>query len=451
MAEIQLRIDQLALDTENPRITHSQSQREALQKVVKDQKTKLIRLAESIVQHGLNPINRMMVLKVSDRPKRFIALEGNRRVTALMLLNNPAAMTDIEAPGGMQRSFERLSSKFAKSTVEPIRCYEVRSRDEGRYWIELQHNGEDEGRGIVAWKPIVSARFRSREPAIQAFDMVMEHGGFSEDEIEAIKSGFSLTTLRRLIEDAKVQDLIGVSVKNGVLTHKIDPAEVIKPLRKMVVDIHSKKVDSRAFNKSQQMVDYVSGFRKGEKPDLTKTTAERPVEAIETREVTRAGRAAVAAASRKSPSPADRKTIVPKKCPINVTDNRISEIYRELQVLKLDEARNAVAVLLRVFLELSIDHFIESNGGSLEFALPNGQKKFKSLEKKLAEVMATLVKIGVPRAHFAAIERSINVKTSPLYMDLLHLYVHDRFATPNPSELTAAWDHAQPLFEKIWP
>jgi hypothetical protein len=56
----------------------------------------------------------------------------------------------------------------------------------------------------------------------------------------------------------------------------------------------------------------------------------------------------------------------------------------------------------------------------------------------------------VPRAHFAAITRSLSVKTSPMNIDLFHLYVHDRFATPSPSELTAAWDHAQPLFEKIW-
>jgi hypothetical protein len=40
---------------------------------------------------------------------------------------------------------------------------------------------------------------------------------------------------------------------------------------------------------------------------------------------------------------------------------------------------------------------------------------------------------------------------SPMNIDLFHKYVHDRFATPSPGELTAAWDHAQPLFEKIWP
>jgi len=49
MSEIQLRIEHLVLDNDNPRITHSDSQQQTLQKVVKDQRTKLVRLAESIV------------------------------------------------------------------------------------------------------------------------------------------------------------------------------------------------------------------------------------------------------------------------------------------------------------------------------------------------------------------------------------------------------------------
>lgn len=55
MPAIQLKIDDLVLDNDNPRITHAEGQQQAFQKVVKDQKTKLVRLAESIVEHGLIP------------------------------------------------------------------------------------------------------------------------------------------------------------------------------------------------------------------------------------------------------------------------------------------------------------------------------------------------------------------------------------------------------------
>lgn len=448
MPEIKLKIEHLVLDTDNPRITHAEGQQQALQKVVKDQRTKLIRLAESIVEHGLSPIEKLMVLEVSEKPKRYIALEGNRRVAALRLLANPAAMTGLEMPDGMQRAFERLSSVFDQSKVQPIDGYEVASREEGRYWIELRHNGEDEGRGVVDWKPIVAARFREKEPAIQALDLVMEHGGFTEDEAEAVRTKFSLTTLRRLMESKDVRALLGLTVKDKQLHSELPGSELIKPLKKIVTDIANKKVESRSFNKTEQMVAYVRGFGKGEKPDFSKKVAERPIEGIPKTEFAKAKKAG----KRRGPTgPSERKQVVPKNCPINVTDNRIDEIYQELKTLKMAEARNAIAVLLRVFLELSVDHFLEKNGGSLKFKPKDGgREQPKKLDKKLAEVVDMLVSIGVPRDHFKEIIRSQSVQHSPMNVDLLNSYVHNRFTTPSPAELTAAWNAAQPLFEKIW-
>ena len=245
MGATQLKIEHLVLDNDNPRITHADSQQQALQKVVRDQKTKLVRLAESIVEYGLSPIERLMVMEVNSSPKRYIALEGNRRVAALRLLTNPAAMTGLDMPNGTQRAIERLAKIFDKTKAEPIDAYEVGSREEGRYWIELRHNGEDQGRGVVGWKPVVAARFREKEPAIQALEMVLEHGGFDEDEADDIRSNFSLTTLRRLLESKDVRALIGLSVKDKQLRTELPGNEILKPLKKMVTDIANKDVDSR--------------------------------------------------------------------------------------------------------------------------------------------------------------------------------------------------------------
>ena len=324
MPAIQLKIEQLVLDSDNPRITHSDGQQQALQKVIKDQKTKLVHLAESIVEHGLSPIERFMVLEVNPNPKRYIALEGNRRVTALKLLTNPAVMTGLDIPKGTQKAIERLANIFDKSKVEPIDAYEVDSREKGRYWIELRHNGEAKGRGVVGWKPIVAARFRKKEPAIQAFDMVMEHGGFNEDESENIRSSFSLTTLRRLIESKDVRTDIGLSIKNGQLCTELPGGELIKPLRKIVLDIANKNVDSRKFNKTDRMLEYIRGFKGTDKPDLRKKTTERPIEGIQKSEFKRTAQKG----ERRRQPKQERKRVAPKNCPINVTANRISEIYK---------------------------------------------------------------------------------------------------------------------------
>ena len=292
MPKTTLRIEDLVLDSDNPRIIHANGQHQALQKVVKDQRTKLVRLAESIVEHGLSPIEKLMVMAVSARPKRYIALEGNRRVAALRLLEHPAAMTGLDMPSGVQRQMEHLASIFDKSKVEPIDAYEVSSRGEARYWIELRHNGEDQGRGVVAWKPIVAGRYRAKEPAIQAFDLVMEHGGFDEEGAEAIRSKFSLTTLRRLMESRDVRALIGLSVKNGQLHTELPGSELIKPLRRMISDIASKAVESRRFNRTEGMVNYVNSFGKEDRPDLSKKVSERPIEGSRKRNLRRPRRRA---------------------------------------------------------------------------------------------------------------------------------------------------------------
>ena len=407
-----------------------------------------MRLAESIVEHGLSPIEKFMVMEVSPKPQRYVALEGNRRVTVLKLLANPAVMTGLDMPEGIRRSLERLASIFDRSKVEPIDAFEVSSREEGRYWIELRHNGEDEGRGVVAWKPIVAARYREKEPAIQAFDMVIEHGGFEEAEAEDIRTGFSLTTLRRLLDSKDVRAELGLSVENGQLKTILPGHELIKPLRRIVRDIAAKTVDSRKFNKTERMLEYVRSFPKADSPDFSNKVATRPVEAIQKTEF---AKARTKSAASKRVASAERRHAVPRNCQLNVTNNRIAEIYRELRILKLDEAPNAIAVLLRVFLELSVDHFLTQNGRSLSFPAPGGRDVLKPLDKKLAETVEIMVGIGVPKKDFDPITRSLSVAKSPMNVELLHMYVHNRFATPIRSELSAAWDHAQPLLEKIWP
>lgn len=80
MPEIKLKIEDLVLDHDNPRISHAAGQQEALQKIVSDQRVKLVKLAHSIVEHGLNPMDRFLVLQLNRSPKQYISLEGNRRV-----------------------------------------------------------------------------------------------------------------------------------------------------------------------------------------------------------------------------------------------------------------------------------------------------------------------------------------------------------------------------------
>ena len=72
-------------------------------------------------------------------------------------------------------------------------------------------------------------------------------------------------------------------------------------------------------------------------------------------------------------------------------------------------------------------------------------------ERQVREVIEHLVNVkGKKRKDLDGIARALNDKGSPLYIDLLHSYVHNLFSTPKVRELRSAWNDAQPFFESVW-
>jgi hypothetical protein len=449
MGPVRLRVEQLLLDTENPRIGDATSQHDALQKVLDDQGEKLFELAQSIASEGMSPIDRLLVLREKKNAGRFIALEGNRRVAALRILANPAVLTGLNVKRSLQKRLEELASEFDRTTVEPIDCFESETRAAAASWLHLRHTGENEGRGVVGWSGHAAARFRGTDPALQALEFVKTHGNLTDAQQQALGNTFPITTLDRLLSTPDVRKRIGVEVKERKLYSALPPEELMKPLRRIVLDLASKAVRVGRLMKKDQQVDYVEGFSKSEKPDLSKRTQVRAVENI--RESEFKTKPARAKESRRT-DPSDRKQVIPRRAKLNVTDNRAAEIAKELRRLKVDEFPHAIAVLLRVFIELSIDHYMDTHKMPLWYVDPKGgNKRDKGLNHKMREVSAHLIANGtVVKKDLLGVERAVGDPKSPLHIDLLHAYVHNRFVTPKARELIAAWNEAHRFMECIW-
>src|SRR5262249_1439623 len=148
------------------------------------------------------------------------------------------------------------------------------------YWLNLRHRGEQGGAGIVNWDPGAQQRWRGKSPAIQALELVTERSVLTPEQRSLItEKKFPVSTLQRFVEDREVRKALGVDVKNGKLVTKLPAPEVLKPLKRIVLDLASKKKRVGSLMKTGQMLDYIAGFGKGDKPDLAKATgAERTVE-----------------------------------------------------------------------------------------------------------------------------------------------------------------------------
>jgi hypothetical protein len=449
MAAKYLKIDQLELDVLNPRINAADNQHEAMQRIIDDQDGKLGNLAESIVEDGLNPMDRLLVMKSETTTGKYTVLEGNRRALALRILKNPNVLTGLTVRAALQKKIEKLSAEFDAKEVEPIACFEVDTRADGTLWIEQRHSGEDEGRGIVRWSGIASSRFRGQAPAIQALDFVRKHAKLTDDQKTLLEGRFPITTLDRLLSTPSVRAKIGMEIADGKLLTSLPPDEAIKPLRRMILDLAEKTVNVTKLKLKPQQLEYISKFDAVDQPDLKKKTSiTQPIQDFTQKDF----KAPVQAKAKKakSASKTQRTTAIPKTCKMNITNPKIDEISNELRILQLSRHPHAIAVLLRVFLETSVDDYLTKASISLQVSTAGGLKD-KPLRKKVEETIDHLVANGATRKDFAGVTKGLGDANHPFSVDLLHAYIHNRFFSPTERDLRVAWDNGQPLFEKMWP
>ena len=87
-------VTNLFLDLDNFRFEHQNSQRDAINQMVEAYHDELYQLAVDILNIGLNPMDSPYVIPHPTDEKKYIVIEGNRRITTLKLLLNPKLIDD---------------------------------------------------------------------------------------------------------------------------------------------------------------------------------------------------------------------------------------------------------------------------------------------------------------------------------------------------------------------
>ncbi len=114
-----IKITNLFLDVENYRFEKQNSQLEAIVKMIYTAKEKLFNLAEDILNVGMNPTDKPLVIKGTE-DNQYIVLEGNRRLTSLKLLCNPDLIPDDFA--SLRKKFIKLRAERQKNIPLYIDC-----------------------------------------------------------------------------------------------------------------------------------------------------------------------------------------------------------------------------------------------------------------------------------------------------------------------------------------
>lgn len=454
-------VTQLRVDLKNPRLPEvPDSQLDAFKMMASAvPEDKLIALASHIVQYnGLNPAQRFIVMP--DEEDRFVVLDGNRRLTAIRALENPEVVLDklSELAG---RQMKRLAEEYKANPIVDASCTVFEDRDHADPWVELIHWGESSGAGTVRWSGQQRARHQTRKSGkpyhLQVLDYVAEHGDLSTETIQKIKEGkYPVSSLQRILNTPYVRARLGIDFKDGrVLTH-YPKLEVLKGLSKIVDDFGSGRRTVTDIKRLEHRQKYINSFSSDELPDpdavseeprfLEDALEEKSAPNPKSDDKGQEGKNQEEG-GKERPHSSARQKLIPTNFKLDIDTPRINDIYIELKRrMKVREVPNAVAVSLRVFLELSVDEYLNRH------KIQTRAGDWEKLHKKVEMVAKHMEEKGVmTKTQLEPIRRAVSRDTDPNSIRTLHGYVHKRHFSPGPDDLKATWDTLQFFFKQLWP
>lgn len=438
----------LQLDIANARLgDEQQTQQQVYLKLAEQQGKRLISLAKDIVEHGLDPSTLPIVVPTDDRRRRYVVIEGNRRVLALKALETPAILSGALGTSE-QKALASLSNTYHENPLEEINCVIFDTEEDARHWILVRHTGNNDGAGLVEWDSNELDRWRarhgdgakSRRPGGQALD-------FIERITNAKVAGKLVTNLDRLVKSRGCRASLGLDLIDGELVALYPAEEVRKGLEKIIGDLTSKQIKVKDIYDNDDRLNYLGKFTADELPNPQKRL-KVPVPLSEL-QLGRQKAKAVPPPKQKArsrPKPTQRTTVIPSNCNLNPKLPRLNTIYNELLTLDVATYPNAAAVLLRVFLELSVDHYLNQTP-SLK---PAGRQPTLADKLKLVATHLEQQK-QIPTALKNVIFRIAGAGGSVLSAstNTFNQYVHNTHAFAKPQEIYTSWDELQPFMEKL--
>lgn len=374
-----IKVNNLLLDRENPRLPNTiDSEVSIIEYMVSTEQ--ILNILEDIANIGLSPIEGVAVLKEGSS---YIVLEGNRRVSALKLLNNPNLLPAYS---------EKISNvlKDCDRKIEEVSCVVFNSRKEAKVWLERKHSGQQGGIGTKPWSSEQKTRFKGNTSNNTLAMNIVDFA--KENEIEEAQTTGMLTTVTRFLANETFRNSIGIKsrTKDSEITIDIPKEDftlVLKQFIYDVVDKTNKQVGSRA-NK-EDVIEYGNYLRDNYLKDIERTehhTINAPIvsnssheadhppvnsddesdsdldkssneqkepsfsDKDETNETPR---------KRSSKNPDNRKYIFTSEFYCKTSNSLITKIYYELKSIEVTSLPLSCAIMTRTFIESIMKQYLD--------------------------------------------------------------------------------------------
>jgi hypothetical protein len=455
---VPIKVADLDLDVENPRLEPAnRSQAATALALAQDQQNVIVSFAEDVLDRGLDPLSNIAVVQTSPNPPRYKVIEGNRRVLAIQALETPSLVSPALSPA-QQRKLNQLAEQYAQQPLLDIEVVLFDSEEEAQDWIERRHTGKNRGLGLSEWGSEMVDRYRARRtgrrgPAGQVLEFVDAADLLSD---EARRSNRRIqTNVQRAITGPEDRRLLGIDVKNGEVLALYPADQIARSLSYIVEELKLGRLSVSQLYHAPDRKAYIKSLPPEVLPDpATKLSmpvplTDAPATAPGTKKKSKSAASTKKNTTKTKSQPApSRLSVIPQSTHLAISKPRINQVCAELRALNASTYPNACAVLLRVFLELSVDHVIETEK---LMTAEEEQRDRQSLGKKLKVVAQFLKKEKrIPVKLATAIERIAGNKLLGPSVFTLHQFVHNEYVFPRAEDLFSAWDELAPFIEEVW-
>jgi hypothetical protein len=205
-----IEVDRIFLYEENPRHEPINSEPEIIEHLCKDEQ--VFNLARSISEAGTNPLQLLGVVQIpgsgaAATKKSYAVWDGNRRVCAIKLLNDP----DL-APPHLRKDFARLAADSAQVPIRKINCIVFDDNDDLNFWMGIIHDGAQAGVGQKDWDAQQKARFfgsNRNRAGLAVLDAAEAMNLITKEERQG-----KLTTVQRFVNRGVLKEALGLDTSN---------------------------------------------------------------------------------------------------------------------------------------------------------------------------------------------------------------------------------------------
>lgn len=356
---------------------------------------------------------------------KFVVYDGNRRVTCLKMLATPSL-----APTSVLREFFR-EQRADWDGVFPnqIECQIEANRDRIDEILFRRHTGTQNGIGQSTWDDRMKRNFvdrTGRSGAVTLADQIEEL--LSAEDLLPARRKIPRSTLNRLLSAEPLRNKVGISFKNNTMQIVGDRRKVLSSLSRIASDLAERELVLGNIWDTQGKLAYLDKLNdEGLLPPFQPAQPRFPGLREDAPE---------ASPRKVQAKPQERHTLIPNRDYGVVWTGslqRVSDIWDELQFrLRLDQHPNAIAVLLRVLIELSVDHYIEKT----KISVHSNDKLSNKLEKAAVRLHGEgkIEKKDVERI------RKFQHHHEMISTDTLNRFVHSYRISPSKDQLTSIWD-----------